>query len=275
MIGNFKDGTVPGKMQYGAAWWFLDQKDGMEAQFRALSNMGLLSRFVGMITDSRSFLSYSRHDYFRRLLCNLLGEDVRRGLLPDDRDALGKLVGASRFTNARDYFGFPLGTAAGEHARRRAKPSLPRIGLRGLHERDCALERLESATQQDLAFRQIGPLLALRPEHEVVVAVLVDVHPNRLARLLERVVERLRHPLQPVLGADQDQERRLDRCDVRFDHCRVGLQCLEVGPRRGGGQLHAEEPDRRRRAEHGGVQRGHLREQEHRQGCRRGSRRRG
>jgi glucuronate isomerase len=112
MCGNFNDGTVPGKMQYGASWWFLDQKDGIEAQFRALSNMGLLSRFVGMITDSRSFLSYSRHDYFRRILCNLLGEDVRQGLVPDDRDALGKLVTAVCFTNARDYFGFPLGTAA-------------------------------------------------------------------------------------------------------------------------------------------------------------------
>jgi glucuronate isomerase len=113
MVGNFNDGTVPGKMQYGASWWFLDQKDGIEAQFQALSNMGLLSKFVGMITDSRSFLSYSRHDYFRRILCNLLGEDVRLGLVPDDRDALGKLVTAVCFTNARDYFGFPLGTAAG------------------------------------------------------------------------------------------------------------------------------------------------------------------
>jgi glucuronate isomerase len=113
MVGNFNDGTIPGKMQYGASWWFLDQKDGIEAQFQALSNMGLLSRFVGMITDSRSFLSYSRHDYFRRILCNLLGEDVRLGLVPDDRDALGKLVTGVCFTNARDYFGFPLGTAAG------------------------------------------------------------------------------------------------------------------------------------------------------------------
>jgi glucuronate isomerase len=113
MVGNFNDGTIPGKMQYGASWWFLDQKDGIEAQFQALSNMGLLSRFVGMITDSRSFLSYSRHDYFRRILCNLLGEDVRQGLVPDDRDALGKLVTAVCFSNARDYFGFPLGTAAG------------------------------------------------------------------------------------------------------------------------------------------------------------------
>ena len=109
MIGNFQDGTVPGKMQYGSAWWFLDQLDGMKAQIDALSNMGLLSRFVGMVTDSRSFLSYSRHEYFRRLLCNLIGEDVRRGLLPDDRDLLGRLVRNVSFINARDYFGFPLG----------------------------------------------------------------------------------------------------------------------------------------------------------------------
>ena len=112
MCGNFQDGTVPGKMQFGSAWWFLDQRDGMEAQMGALSNMGLLSRFVGMITDSRSFLSYSRHEYFRRVLCNLLGEDVRRGLLPDDRELLGRLVCAVSFFNARDYFGFRLGLAA-------------------------------------------------------------------------------------------------------------------------------------------------------------------
>lgn len=109
MIGNFQDGTIPGKMQYGSAWWFLDQKDGMEAQIRALSNMGLFARFVGMITDSRSFLSYSRHEYFRRLVCNLLGDDVRRGLLPDDRDLLGRLAQDVSFFNARDYLGLDLG----------------------------------------------------------------------------------------------------------------------------------------------------------------------
>jgi glucuronate isomerase len=112
MIGNFQDGSVPGKMQYGSAWWFLDQLDGMAAQMDALSNMGLLSRFVGMVTDSRSFLSYSRHEYFRRVLCNLLGEDVRRGRLPDDRGVLGTIVARVCFFNARDYFGFPLGSAA-------------------------------------------------------------------------------------------------------------------------------------------------------------------
>jgi glucuronate isomerase len=112
MIGNFQDGTVPGKLQYGSAWWFLDQLEGMTAQMNALSTMGLLSRFVGMVTDSRSFLSYSRHEYFRRLVCNLLGEDVRRGLLPDDRSALSAMVEGICFLNARDYFGFPLGRAA-------------------------------------------------------------------------------------------------------------------------------------------------------------------
>jgi glucuronate isomerase len=112
MIGNFQDGTTPGKLQFGSAWWFLDQLDGMRAQMDALSNMGLLARFVGMVTDSRSFLSYSRHEYFRRLLCNLVGEDVRRGLLPDDRDLLGRMVRNVCFFNARDYFGFPLGKAA-------------------------------------------------------------------------------------------------------------------------------------------------------------------
>ena len=109
MIGNFQDGSTPGKMQYGAAWWFLDQKDGMEAQIRALSNLGLFARFVGMVTDSRSFLSYSRHEYFRRLVCNLLGNDVRARLLPDDRDLLGRIVEDVTFFNAREYLGLGLG----------------------------------------------------------------------------------------------------------------------------------------------------------------------
>jgi glucuronate isomerase len=112
MIGNFQDGTVPGKMQYGSAWWFLDQLDGMTDQMDTLSTMGLLARFVGMVTDSRSFLSYSRHEYFRRLLCNLLGEDVRRGYLPDDRELLARLVRNVSFENAKRYFGFPLGSVA-------------------------------------------------------------------------------------------------------------------------------------------------------------------
>jgi glucuronate isomerase len=106
MIGNFQDGSVPGKIQHGSAWWFLDQRDGMEQQLDALSTMGLLSRFIGMLTDSRSFLSYSRHEYFRRLLCNLLGRDVRRGLLPDDRSLLGQLVQNVCVYNAKSYFDF-------------------------------------------------------------------------------------------------------------------------------------------------------------------------
>jgi len=108
MVGNFQDGSVPGKMQYGSAWWFLDQKDGMEEQMRVLSNMGLLSRFVGMLTDSRSFLSYPRHEYFRRILCNMLGDDVEAGLLPDDLDLLGKMVEDICFNNAKDYFPMEL-----------------------------------------------------------------------------------------------------------------------------------------------------------------------
>jgi glucuronate isomerase len=116
MIGNFQDGSVPGKLQFGSAWWFLDQLDGMQKQLDALSNMGLLARFVGMLTDSRSFLSYSRHEYFRRLLCNMLGEDVRRGLLPHDRALLGGLVRDVCFANAKRYFAFAGTIAEGEGA---------------------------------------------------------------------------------------------------------------------------------------------------------------
>ncbi|MDD4107656.1 MAG: glucuronate isomerase [Prolixibacteraceae bacterium] len=106
MAGNFQDGSVPGKMQYGSAWWFLDQKDGMEKQINTLSNHGLLSRFVGMLTDSRSFLSYARHEYFRRTLCNMLGNDVENGEIPHDMDWLGKMVENICFNNARNYFAF-------------------------------------------------------------------------------------------------------------------------------------------------------------------------
>jgi glucuronate isomerase len=106
MAGNFNDGSTPGKIQYGSAWWFLDQKDGMEKQMNALSNLGLLSRFVGMLTDSRSFLSYSRHDYFRRILCNLLGKDVANGELPEDMDWLGQVVENICYNNANEYFQF-------------------------------------------------------------------------------------------------------------------------------------------------------------------------
>ncbi|MBS1600380.1 MAG: glucuronate isomerase [Bacteroidetes bacterium] len=106
MIGNFNDGSFPGKIQWGAAWWFLDQKDGMEKQINALSNMGLLSRFVGMLTDSRSFLSYPRHEYFRRILCNLFGEEIERGELPDDLTWIGKIIEDICFHNAKNYFGW-------------------------------------------------------------------------------------------------------------------------------------------------------------------------
>jgi glucuronate isomerase len=104
MVGNFQDGSTPGKMQYGSAWWYLDQKDGMEEQINVLSNMGLLSRFVGMLTDSRSFLSYPRHEYFRRILCNILGNDVEAGLLPNDMELLGKMVEDICYNNAKNYF---------------------------------------------------------------------------------------------------------------------------------------------------------------------------
>ena len=105
MTGNFNEGSVPGKMQYGSGWWFLDQKDGMEKQLNALSNMGLLSHFVGMVTDSRSFLSFPRHEYFRRILCNLIGRDVEKGELPDDRLQLGAMIQDVCFNNAKSYFG--------------------------------------------------------------------------------------------------------------------------------------------------------------------------
>jgi Glucuronate isomerase len=104
MAGNFNDGSVAGKIQFGSAWWFLDQKDGMTKQINALSNMGLLSRFVGMLTDSRSFLSYPRHEYFRRLLCNLFGTEIENGELPDDIDWIGKVIQDICYYNARNYF---------------------------------------------------------------------------------------------------------------------------------------------------------------------------
>ena len=106
MTGNFNDGSTKGKMQFGSAWWFLDQKEGMEKQINTLSNMGLLSCFVGMLTDSRSFLSYPRHEYFRRILCNLIGQDVERGELPADEKWLGKIVIDICYNNAKEYFNF-------------------------------------------------------------------------------------------------------------------------------------------------------------------------
>lgn len=106
MIGNFNDGSVKGKVQFGSGWWFLDQKDGMEDQMNTLSNMGLLSCFVGMLTDSRSFLSFTRHEYFRRILCNLIAKDVVNGELPADEKWLGKIVSDISYNNAKSYFDF-------------------------------------------------------------------------------------------------------------------------------------------------------------------------
>ncbi|MEL6191851.1 MAG: glucuronate isomerase, partial [Bacteroidota bacterium] len=106
MIGNFNDGSSRGKMQFGSGWWFMDQKDGMEKQMNALSNMGLLSCFIGMLTDSRSFLSFPRHEYFRRILCNLIGKDVHKGELPNDTGWLGGIVEDICYHNAKAYFDF-------------------------------------------------------------------------------------------------------------------------------------------------------------------------
>ncbi|MRT93987.1 glucuronate isomerase [Ancylomarina sp. 16SWW S1-10-2] len=106
MIGNFQDGKTAGKIQWGSGWWFLDQKDGMEKQMNTLSNLGLLSRFVGMLTDSRSFLSYSRHEYFRRILCNLIGNDVEKGLIPYNEELLKEVVQGICYYNAKKYFNF-------------------------------------------------------------------------------------------------------------------------------------------------------------------------
>ena len=106
LAGSFQDGSVPGKIQVGSAWWFLDQKDGIERQLSALSHMGLLSRFVGMVSDSRSFLSFNRHEYFRRVLCNFLGRDIERGLLPRDFRGIGSLIKDICYRNAAEYFGF-------------------------------------------------------------------------------------------------------------------------------------------------------------------------
>ena len=106
-IGNFQDGSIPGKIQFGSGWWFLDQKEGIELQLNALSNCGLLSRFVGMTTDSRSFMSYPRHEYFRRVLCNLVGKEIDQGLLPEDLKLAGQMVRNICFRNAETFFAFP------------------------------------------------------------------------------------------------------------------------------------------------------------------------
>jgi len=106
MIGNFQDGLAPGKIQWGAAWWFLDQKSGIEKHLDALSSLGLLSRFIGMLTDSRSFLSFPRHEYFRRILCNILGNEMEKGEIPDDMEMIGDMVANICYHNARKYFPF-------------------------------------------------------------------------------------------------------------------------------------------------------------------------
>ena len=106
MIGNFQDGSTPGKLQFGSGWWHLDQWDGMTQQLADLSNMGLLSRFVGMLTDSRSFLSFTRHEYFRRLLCDILGNDIVTGVIPHDYELVGGLVRDVSYHNASRYFPF-------------------------------------------------------------------------------------------------------------------------------------------------------------------------
>jgi glucuronate isomerase len=107
-IGSFQDGLLAGKIQFGSAWWFLDQKEGIESQLNALSNTGLLARFIGMVTDSRSFMSFPRHEYFRRVLCNLIGQDMESGELPRDEALLGAMVRNLCFENARKYLDLPM-----------------------------------------------------------------------------------------------------------------------------------------------------------------------
>lgn len=123
MIGNFQDGTVPGRIQFGSGWWFLDQKEGMESQLNALSNLGLLSRFVGMVTDSRSFMSYPRHEYFRRVLCNLIGRDVEAGQIPDDEMLVGPMIRNICYGNAQRYLALPTGEIPGEAGKQRSAKS--------------------------------------------------------------------------------------------------------------------------------------------------------
>src|SRR5512136_2405826 len=115
IAGGFQDGRIPGKMQVGPAWWFLDQIDGLTRQIEALSGLGLLSRFIGMTTDSRSFLSFPRHEYFRRLLCNILGGEMERGLIPPDMQSVGAMVHNICYENAKRFFCFP--PLAGAHTK--------------------------------------------------------------------------------------------------------------------------------------------------------------
>jgi glucuronate isomerase len=108
MIGNFQDGTLASKVQFGSSWWFLDHKEGIEWQLNALSSCGLLSSFIGMLTDSRSFMSYPRHEYFRRVLCNLLGHEIETGQLPEDEALVGEMIGRICYDNAMRYLDLPL-----------------------------------------------------------------------------------------------------------------------------------------------------------------------
>lgn len=108
MLGNFQDGTVPGKLQHGPPWWFLDQKEGIEDHIVSLSNMGILSEFIGMTTDSRSFLSFPRHEYYRRVLCNILGDDIEKGIIPDDMELVADMVKGISYQNAKKYFGYDI-----------------------------------------------------------------------------------------------------------------------------------------------------------------------
>jgi glucuronate isomerase len=120
VINSFQSSEIPGKIQFGTGWWFLDQKEGIEWQINALSNCGLLSRFVGMVTDSRSFMSYPRHEYFRRVLCNMLGAEMEAGELPDDEDLVGSMIENICYSNAVAYFQLPgtgSATAAGSPGR--------------------------------------------------------------------------------------------------------------------------------------------------------------
>ena len=121
MLGNFQDGSVAGKIQLGSGWWFLDQKEGMEWQMNTLSNLGLLSRFVGMVTDSRSFMSYPRHEYFRRVLCNLIGQDVENGELPNDDSLLGTMIRNICNANAARYLALPDLATAKKSSRKTAQ----------------------------------------------------------------------------------------------------------------------------------------------------------
>lgn len=134
MCGNFGDGSIAGKLQFGSGWWFLDQSEGIELQLNTLSRIGLLSRFVGMLTDSRSFLSYVRHEYFRRILCNLVGTDVERGLIPADAAALGGLIRNVCFDNAANFFGLEYGrftaAAPARPASRKRRAAAPKPARR-------------------------------------------------------------------------------------------------------------------------------------------------